>query len=243
MDCLAAADFMQTQMLHQEGTLTVSRLGYEDIPRIISLENASWIPSLRADDNTLYERISQGHVFFGAEVEGQLVALLSSRLGWFTPEDLTDFPKTFSEYASGFSPDFSNTGFVYNLNVDHKVRGRGIARVLMAIAQDEARKVGCKYIVGDGRCPSYNGSMSDEVEFIKQNPRFKEALNIGVATGSLPSIADLLLDPVLRFYFRRLQCTFVKLIPRFIPSDVASGGHRVIFYKQIAADTSSSLEP
>ena len=126
-----------------------------------------------------------------------------------------------------------NAAFAYNLSIRPDQRGTEMTRALILAVIDFAKQDHCHYLVGDGRCPSYNGS-DTSTEHIAYSGKFKMAIDRQLQCGHTPTLDDYLADPILRFYYRMLSCTFLWSMQDFIPSDISSGGHRVIFYKTLS---------
>ena len=91
----------------------------------------------------------------------------------------------------------------------------------------------CHYLLGVGRCPSYNGSSKGEVENIQPSPLLRNAIDEFMRSGRPPAPARLLADPVLKFYRHFPGCEFLRVVPDFLPGDIPSGGFGVIFYKTL----------
>lgn len=200
---------------------------------LVELENNSWVPELQASRDTILKRLELGHIMLCVpdserrKIIGKICFLYNN----FDPEKSYKFPKKFSEFSSMPKLNFFNAAFVYDLDIEHNYRDGGkLARFLVHEAIKRAKKDGCKYIVGDGRCPSYNGS---KIEGLKQNICFKRAIDEYIEKEIFPQQKDFLLDPTLAFYHRVTGCKFLWIIPDFIPEDKASGGIRVILYKEI----------
>lgn len=206
----------------------VSELDSTSIPSIHALEKCCWPIEMQATPDRLANRFAQGHQMLGAFVDGQLVGLIAFRLRMFDPEDLSDFPQTFDEFASGKSASMFNTVFGYNMSIHPSQRGRQVIQQLLREAIAFVRKKGCRYIVGDGRCPSYNGTMQEN-KAIKQSPVFRQAIDRYLHGGVFPSLDEFLADPALRFFYRTMHCRFIDIRANFLPGDKASGGHRVIY--------------
>jgi hypothetical protein len=92
--------------------------------------------------------------------------------------------------------------------------------------------IGARRLVADGRCPSYAGSLGPP-DRVEADDEFRRAIDTWRVSGIKPDDRTLVRDPVLRFYRRLLGCEFLYLIPDFIPQDIASGGHRVIFTAEL----------
>ncbi|MER8847010.1 hypothetical protein [Mesorhizobium australicum] len=108
-------------------------------------------------------------------------------------------------------------------------RGTDMARRLLSQLIDHGRQVGVRWLVGDGRCPSYAGAQDDFPDKVRPDPAFRQIIDDWHRTGVMPSVKSITKDPLLRFYRRVLHCEFLHLAPNFLPEDLSSGGFRVIF--------------
>jgi len=214
-------------------TQRVKSLCVKDIPAILELENACWLPGLRANEVILRKRFEMGHLSLGILINEDLVGMTSFSYSHFSPGDTGGLPVTFSGLSSRLMGDNYNTAFAYNLNIHPRVRGGMMIRELLTAGLNRMREDGCRYLLGAGRCPSYNGSMWAGIEAIQPSPEFRKTIDDSMLTGTLPVTGDLIVDPVLRFYQRTLDCIFLKIVPDFLPGDVPSGGFGVIFYKAL----------
>lgn len=211
----------------------VKTMGPEDIPEILELENACWLPEIRASEATLQARFNMGHISMGMLANEKLVGLTSFSYTHFSPDDPGGLPGTFQEFSSRPKSSHYNTAFVYNLNIHPDHRGDTLTRELIWAGIDQLREDNCNYMLGVGRCPSYNGSPDAGIEAIQASPAFRETIDTAMQTGNLPASKQLIVDPVLRFYRRTLGCKFLRIVPEFLPGDKPSGNFGVIFYKAL----------
>lgn len=211
----------------------VKTMGVEDIPEILELENVCWLPEIRANEATLRERFEMGHTSMGILVNEKLVGMTSFSYTRFSPDDPDELPATFREFSSRPKHGDYNTAFVYNLNIHPDYRGDTLTRELIWASIDRLRQDNCVYMLGVGRCPSYNGSPGEGIENIQASPEFRKTIDNSMRTGELPATRDLIVDPVLRFYRRTLGCEFLRVTPEFLPGDTPSGNFGVIFYKAL----------
>lgn len=211
----------------------VKTLGVEDIPEILELENVCWLSEIRASEATLQTRFEMGHISMGMLVNGKLVGMTSFSYTHFSPDDSNGMPDTFREFSSHPQYDDYNTAFVYNLNIHPDYRGDKLTRELIWTGIDRLREDNCVYMLGAGRCPSYNGSPDEGTEGIQASAAFRKTIDQSRRTGKLPATRDLIVDPILRFYRRTLGCRFLRVVPEFLPGDTPSGNFGVIFYKTL----------
>jgi hypothetical protein len=202
---------------------------------LAELEQAAWPLSLQASAEVIHERVRLGHTFLVMPGEQGLIASACYVYTHENPLDASNFPKTFAKYSSLPCSEPIVSLYVYNLCVHPAYRGQPVVRSLIDAVVGDACRVGANYLVGDGRCPSYNGTNGSAAEKVHCNPRFRQIIEQWHASGEKPPDAELIGDPLLRFYYRVLGCRFLHLMPDFIPEDVASGGYRVIFTKILDA--------
>lgn len=214
------------------------RVGEESL--LLELERAAWPKALQASMDLIRRRIGVGHCFLVAEGEQGFQA---SACFVHTSEDPTDtarFPTSFEAFSTLPKRKPVLSTYVYNLCVHPSSRGSSIVRRVGDAVIAEARNAGSRYLVGDGRCPSYAGAQGGNPDTVRLNQKFRTAIDRWRLTGIQPSDADLVEDPVLRFYKRILDCRFLHLAADFCPQDAASGGHRVIFAKVLVQTTPES---
>lgn len=212
--------------------LKLAKLGIADLDAAYALECVAFPEPMQASHQTLTTRFKLDHFMFGAWEGDQLVGMASWRRGWFDPDNKSIFPKSFKEYSNASHSNPHNAAFVYNLCINPAKRGRTLARILIKSVINEAKSDKCRYLVGGGRCPSYNGD-----EQILPNSILRNSINNKLSMGQSPSLSEYLSDPLLCFYHRILGCEFLWTMPGYLPSDSASGGHQVIFYKVLNEET------
>jgi len=206
----------------------IRQLSIDDCASIVELERVCWPLELQASQNIIYTRFSLGHNFAGILYENRLIGLGAYVYTDQDPYDKDAFPDTFNEFASIQMRKPNVSMYVYNLSMHPDWRGTNAVLDLLEYMKQEGRCNDCKYAVGDGRCQAYNGSQEAH-DNVKVNPKFKKAIDDWYMTGNKPTDEILLLDPLLKFHRRNLDCEFLYLKKDFLPGDVASGGFRVIF--------------
>jgi len=211
----------------------VVQLRPPDVPRIARLGAISWPAPMQVDAATIARRFDLGHVMLGIERNGALLGLVAFSYSRWSPYRHDLFPSTDAEFSSQPRCERFDTIFAYNLVVDPEMRGSAISRQLIAAGLARARKDGCRWLLGHARCPSYNGSSVPGIELVAACAAFRHAIDQSLAGGVLPPLAQLLLDPILRFYHRTLRCTLVRVMPGFLPGDTASGGFAVRMVKDL----------
>lgn len=208
--------------------ITFHRIEESDIPRMAAMEAASW-GSLGADETTIRQRLSLGHTMIAAVRDTVIAGAVCFVETIQDPRDRATFPATFTAYSSLARSAPPKSLYVYNLGVRPEFRGTPLSRRLLARLVDYGREAGTRWIVGDGRCPSYGGAQQDSPDKVAINAGFRRTIDEWHRTGSMPSVSDLTQDPLLNFYHRLLKCEFLHLAPAFLPEDLSSGGYRVIF--------------
>ncbi len=203
------------------------------INELLRLEEASWPQRLRASESTIRERFRLGHEVVGAVVNGSLVAAAGFVHTSQAPTDRLTFPTDHRTYSSLPASTPVCSTFVYNLCVVPGQRGRGAVRQILRAVESEARARRARFLVGDARCPAYAGGRIQSRRRVERDAVFREALDNWHASGVHPTDHVLMRDPVLRLYYRYLQCEFLFPVSGFLPEDTASGGFSVICVKRL----------
>jgi hypothetical protein len=217
--------------LHEETTLL--QLAVDDVPRIAKLDYESWPEPLRVSEANVARRFELGHLMLGIEHGSTLLGVVAFSYAPWSPQPNGAFPTTNAQFNSQQHSKQHNAAFAYNLVVRPCLRGSSISRRLIAAGLAQVRRDGCDHLLGHARCPSYNGSDVAKIEHFSANTIFRRAIDDAVRSDTVPALEILLLDPVLRFYYRALRCTFVRAMPGFLPEDEASGGMAVRFVKRL----------
>ena len=204
------------------------RIGEDDVPRMAVMEVAAW-GSLGAEEATIRNRLSLGHTMIAAVHDKVIAGAVCFVETSQDPRDKATFPATFTAYSSLARSLPPKSLYVYNLGVRPEFRGTTLSRRLLARLVDHGRAAGARWIVGDGRCPSYGGAHEGSPDKVAINVGFRSTIAEWHRTGIMPSVSDLTQDPLLNFYHRLLKCEFLHLAPAFLPEDRSSGGYRVIF--------------
>ncbi|MFZ5955676.1 MAG: GNAT family N-acetyltransferase [Nanoarchaeota archaeon] len=213
--------------------INIVKLGKGDLEKIFNVERKAFIPLIQASKEKICKRFNCGHVYLGANIDNLIVGTLAFRYGTFSPDDYSNFPNTFDKFANQLNSKNSNSIFVYSLGIIPDYRGGKLTKELINCVENYAKKENLNYIVGDGRCPSYNGSTIFEQENIRQNLEFKRTIDDYMAGGRIPVTKDLLKDSTLAFYHKLIGLDFLWIMQNFIPEDKPAGGYRVILYKQL----------
>lgn len=208
----------------------VSLLTIADLDALYRFECDAWPIGARASRESLVKRFELKHWVYAAWHNETIIGILCWRQGWFDPKNIQSFPQNFNEFANTTNTNPYNAAYVYNLSVHPNYRGSSVAKYLMDTSLIEYYDPQLSYLVGDGRCPSYNGSNTLS-EKIDQRFDFKLAIENHLQNNETLNLDDYLIDPILCFYYRMLNCHFCWVIKDFLPTDTASGGYRVIFYK------------
>ncbi|RAZ86628.1 N-acetyltransferase [Mesorhizobium hawassense] len=209
------------------------RLGTDDVAPIAAMETAAWGP-LGASERTIRRRFSLGHTMIGAGVDDVVAGAICFAETTDDPHDTAKFPKSFADYSSMPTSAPALSLYVYNLGIRPEFRGTNMARGLLREMIEYGRRVGARWVVGDGRCPSYAGVQDGTPDKVLRDEEFRQTIDSWHRTGKIPSTRAITRDPLLKFYRRLLDCEFLHLAPDFLPEDVASGGYRVIFAKDIS---------
>ncbi|KQU96162.1 hypothetical protein ASD99_25855 [Mesorhizobium sp. Root695] len=213
--------------------VTFRQLVADDILDMAAMETAAW-GSLGANEEAIRARLSLGHTMIVAMVDNLIAGAICFVATSQDPRDTANFPKTFAAYSSLAASEPTRSLYVYNLGVRPEFRGSDMARRLLSELIDHGRRVGTRWLVGDGRCPSYAGAQGDFPDKVRPDPAFRHTIDDWHRTGVMPSVQAITKDPLLRFYRRVLRCEFLHLAPDFLPEDLSSGGFRVIFAVDLA---------
>ncbi|HKY95017.1 MAG TPA: hypothetical protein VJL84_06900 [Kiloniellales bacterium] len=213
----------------------ISPLRFQEIPAMVALEEAAWSEPLRASENTIRRRLELGHVMMVARAkDGRLAASVCFTPTAEEPFDRDSFPANFAQFSSLPRSEPVRSIYVYNLCVDPDFRSLDTVRSVMIATLASARDSGARWIVGDGRCAAYRGSLPGAPDKVKADAKFRAAIESWRRSGRQPPDAELTRDPLLRFHYRQLKCRFLHLMPDFLPEDVSSAGYRVIFVADAA---------
>jgi len=221
-----------------DGTVTrpvleVRLIGPGDVRGLAELEAAAWPGPLQAKEELIKRRLAFGHGIIVAATSNYLAAAVCVIPRAEPQFDAECFPRRFGEFSTLPRTDPVRSVYAYNLCVHPLHRGERVVRDVINLGIATIRDWGARWIIGDGRCPSYAGSRGEGPDRVRCDPAFRAALDGWRATGIRPSVDELVRDPVLRFYHRVLDCEFVHLAWNFLPQDSSSGGHRVIFVKDL----------
>lgn len=214
--------------------LTIRQLDHNELDALSELETASWPQALRASKAVMQQRFDLGHGCWVAESDDVLVAAGNYVYTSVDPNHRQAFPTSFTAFYQTPRSAPVVTSLVYNLCVRPGWRGCPAVFNVMETLVSQARLAGARYLVGNARCPSFNGSPQGPDQ-IGAKPAFRKTVLNWHRTGRRPDDTQLGQDPLLRFYKRTLSCEFRHLMPGFLPGDRASGGYGVIFVKNLVA--------
>ncbi len=224
----------EAKILNQSNdkVIKVGQLLEADINDIMELERASWLDEVQADQGTILQRLQMGHIMMGIRENGVLCGMTCFSYTHCDPFSTQQLPRRFHDFASAPATDEYNVAFGYNLNIHPDYRGGDLLITLLVAGYQRMKEDGVQFMFGDGRCPSYNGS-SNEQEKVAQRPAFKACIDRYMKTGEFPSTGELIQDSHLRYFHRVMACEFVAIFPDFLPSDLPTGGFRVMYRKEI----------
>lgn len=216
-------------------TFPIRALDAGDLPLLMELEAAAWAAPLQASEATIRRRLALGHTMFGAIDGDALAGTLCFTETSQDPLVRADFPANFEAYASLPRSEPVNALYAYNLCVRPSHRGTSTAIRLLREMEHHGRRLGARWLIGDGRCSSYAGSSAADDDKVKADPRFRATIDRWNETGIRPPLEEIIRDPLLRLHYRVYDCEFLYVIPDFFPQDPASGGFRVISAKDLDA--------
>ena len=216
----------------------IIKLEIGDIENILDVERKAFIPSIKTTEENIRNRLNKGHIYLGVNVENKLVGTLVLRTAYFVP-DFSDFCRknpTFFEYAEKDNERDANAVFVYSIGVIPQYRNGTNAKKLLQGAFDIAKQKDMKFIVGDARVPSYNGSKkTPRYEQFDKNNDLHKSIDEYLITGILPSRELIEQDPVAGFYLKVFQELKILGITdeTFWKGDEPCGGHMIIEYLKL----------
>jgi len=219
----------------------ISQLAKKDIDYILKLEEACFLPYLRASRETLMQRFETGHIMLGLYVDETLVGMASFAYNWFASKAAT---KKFAQsqwrpFYQLQMPEKFNTVVIYNVEVLPSQRGIINIYTLLNAMMQRAAEDGCKYLIGISRIPSYNG---DPFNQVAQKPVLKEAIDQYMHGGDYPSEEVLQLDPLVKLYHNIGECEVLTLVNDYLPEDKPSGGIRAIVYTKLAGQWNRNMK-
>ncbi|HSH97036.1 MAG: hypothetical protein ACAH07_01905 [Methylophilaceae bacterium] len=203
---------------------------------IMHLETLSWPAELCATESKILQRLAWQHVVLGARENDKLIGMAGWRYASFQPNK--NFPTNFDLFANLPNDHNHNAAFAYNFAIAPTLRksrlGSEVATGLIMEGIKILLQNKCRFLVGASRCPTYAGNNDGYKENLNiKNPDIYSAIDHCI-TSQLSPIDDTLpwqSDPILSFYKQALDCVFLKVLPGFMPEDIASGGHAIAFYK------------
>lgn len=199
-----------------------------DIDIIIEHEKKAFITEMQATRETYISRFEKGHISLGYFSSGELSGIISFYYGLYDPGKPESIPNTFSNWSSPCMSKKYDTVFIYNLGFVRSGRGTGAIKKLIHTAFEKAYTDGCYQALGEGPVPSYAGNTH-----VRSNLEIRRNLDHYTNEGVAPSDELLFRDPHLFLYRRITGCSVVRIIPSFIPCDTASGGFRVILFRNL----------
>jgi len=213
--------------------ISVIQLSIENITQIMDVEKRAFIPTIQITEKNIRICLEMNHIFLGAFIGEKLIGTIALRYANFSPNDYENFPKTLKMYAEVPHDENPNTAFVHSLGIVPEHRNGYAAKYLIEGAIKKAKEDGMSYIVGDSRCPSFNGSSEFQQERVLKNQEIHDAITAHLE-GKAPLPDELMLskDPVLGFYIKNGAKT-LWIIPGFFPEDEPCGQFVVIQYKEI----------
>jgi GNAT superfamily N-acetyltransferase len=211
----------------------IRQLGPDDMRLLMELEAAAWAAPLQASESTIRRRLALGHTMFG-EFDGNVLAgTLCFTETAQDPLVRDDFPANFDAYSSLPRSEPVHALYAYNLCVRPSHRGGNTAIRLLKEMEQHGRRIGARWLIGDGRCSAYAGSSGLDDDKVKADPRFRASIDRWLETGRRPPLKDIIRDPLLRLHYRVYDCEFLYVMPNFFPQDASSAGFRIISAKDL----------
>jgi hypothetical protein len=222
----------------QDNSIFFKKLSVEDLAEIAALEVVAWPEYMRASNVKIEQRLQWQHVMLGAFKSNQLVGIAAWRYDHF--DRAMPMPESFDAFANRPNAISHNAAYVYNFAIVPSLRNKRLGRELALKLIAEGIKIliadRCTYLIGASRCPSYAGS-NEKQSYCSQSVELQAAID-GYKlqdSGSVDASLPWQYDPVLSFYKQALNCTFVQILPAFMPEDNASGGYAIGFCKTLGA--------
>lgn len=213
--------------------MIIRKVSENDISTIMEVEETSFISPIRTTEFNIRRRIGLGHTYLVVFDGTKPVGTIAFRNARFSPQNYTQFPKTFAKYAEEPNELKANSAFVYTLGVIPAYRSGFAAKMLIQAAIAEAKNLGLQYGVGDARCPSFNGSAQWPEERFEKNEKVHLAVKEHLNGGPFPKYEVLLQDPVLGFYLKTFGFKTLWIVPNFWVGDEPCGNFMVIIYKEL----------
>jgi hypothetical protein len=205
----------------------IVELSEQDIPEIMTLEKEAFSIEMQASELMYKKRFDLGHILLGLRLNN-LKGIISFSYGMFDPKKPETIPGDFYTWSTQRVPPQFNTAFIYNLGLSPELRGTQAVRELIIKALERAETDGCFQLLGEGPIPSYAGNTDTQCI-----PDIKTALDSFALGGEMPSQSLLFKDPHLALYRRVCPCSVIRIIPNFLPEDVASGGFRAMLFRDL----------
>ena len=198
-----------------------------DLDRILALECRAFPEGMQATRETYQARFELGHIVLGFE-DDALKGIISFSYGQFNRENPASIPDNFKTWSMQRVPASYNTVFLYNLGLAPEMRGRGVVRALVHQAFRRAMEDGCTQALAEGPIPSYAGK-----DNLPVNSDIRQSLDAYACGGPEPDSSLLFRDPHLLLYRHMIRCDIVRVIPGFLPEDIASGGFRAMLFRDM----------
>jgi SAM-dependent methyltransferase len=153
----------------------------------------------------------------------------------FDPHDREHFPSTFEGFANVPTDESTeaNAIAVYDFDANKEIRDYARTSGFLKEVFGFFRRSGFRYVVGDGRMPSYAGSVGSSEERINRSDRFRNTIDMYFRGGPYPSDEEFCADPLLAFYRKVTGCGFWDIRQEFISGDAPSGGMRTILVRDL----------
>src|SRR5579863_10382384 len=143
-----------------------------EVPALAVLEAAAWPGPLQARQDLIRRRLALGHIMIVAAAADHLVAAACVIPTRETPHDESQFPRDFETFSSLPRSAPVNSIYAYNLCVHPAARGETAAREIIKFGITTSRAMGARWLVGDGRCPSYAGTDGKGPDRVQADPQF-----------------------------------------------------------------------
>ncbi len=215
--------------------MIVKKLTSTDTYQMMEVEKKAFIPPLQASKEKILYRLEKNHPYLGLYDSEKIVGTIAFRYGRFSPQFPSGIPRTADMYANLPNEKDPNVIFCYSLGIIPSYRQMSNALLLINSMLSTAKKNHPKleYLLGEGRFPSYKGSMDYDQEKISHRQKCTVTIDKCLKENRPLTRGEMREDPLLAFYQKFVRMLPFELIPHFSSGDHPSGGHRLMMYRKL----------
>ncbi len=186
----------------------------DELEEVVRVEEETWPLEIRASREKFKSRMNffpQG--FFGAYVNGKMVAVSTAQIIRYPNKDLTSWERiTDNGLIANSHTREGNALYIVSLGVSRNYQGQGLGSKLLEAQKNLARELGLQYLVLGARIPGYHKYSHLPID---------EYLALRKAGTSEP------LDPEIRFY-ERSGLEIAQIIPNYMEDDPESRNYGAV---------------